>query len=291
MRTLAFNFDNGLQTEFAKKNLINAVTELGVDLITYRPNWNLQKKLYAVFFRKTGEFCTPCNVGIRSLSYKFAKELGIPLIVSGASPRTEVQVPRGAQIYHWSTSYFKEVIRGEISFREASDYLHIPENPIRVILSRISARLPFIGGIQTLHLPSCIEWDPQKILEVLKSEVKWQHSPEEYHHIDCIMEPMRLFLRQKKWGLSAALKYGTLVRNRLIDREQALEKMLHEEAIASKEPDILEDWLRLLDLSRRDLNGFEERSQLPYIPNRTYTDQRLLEAFEWIVQKVFRRVT
>lgn len=287
LRVFALNFDNGFQSEFAKENLKNAVKELDVDFTSYRPSWNLQRRLYALFFRKTGEFCTPCNVGIRSLSHKFAKDLGIPLIVSGASDRIEVQSPSGAHIYHWSNSYFKEVIRGEISFKEAADYLHA-QNIVEKAFSRISMHLPFSMGIRTIYLPDYLEWDVKERLKILRSEVKWRHYPEKYEHTDCIMDPVRLYLRQKKWGLSASLKYGTRIRNRQIDRKQALERTLHEEAMASKEPPILERWLELLNLSREDFDGFEKRSQLQYISIRKHTKQRLLKALENTAGRVFR---
>ena len=288
LRVFALNFDNGFQSKFAIENLKNAVEELDVDFVSYRPSWELQRRLYALFFRRTGEFCTPCNVGIRSLSHKFARDLGIPLIVSGASDRIEVQYPRGAHIYHWSKTYFKEVIRGEISFKEAADYLHVPQGIVERVLSRISTHIPFGRRVKTIPLPDYLEWDLKKRLDILRSEVKWQHYPGKREHTDCIMDPVRVYLRQKKWGLSASLKYGTLVRNGQIDRKQALERTLCEEAIASKEPPILERWLELLNLSRKDLDGFERRSQLPYISIRRGAEQRVLKTLERTVGKVFR---
>ena len=293
LRVFAFNFDNGFQSELAKENLKNAVKELDADFTSYRPSWKLQRRLYALFFRKTGEFCTPCNVGIRSLSYKFARDLGIPLIVSGASDRIEVQYPRGARIYDCSTPYFKEVIRDEISFREATDYLHLPPDTMKNALSRISMHIPFYTGIGTItrvRAPDYLAWDVKKILKTLKSEVKWQHPLERYDHIDCIMDPVRIYLRQKKWSFSAALKYGTLLRNGQIDRKQALERTLHEEAMASKEPPILERWLELLNLSREDLEGFEKRSQLPYISMRPHIKTHLYKALKSTAGRVFRRI-
>lgn len=280
LRVFAMNFDNGFQSEFAKENLKNAVEKLDIDFVSYKPSWALQRRLYALFFRKTGEFCTPCNIGIRSLSYKFAKELKIPLIVSGASDRIEIQYPNGAHVYHWSASYFKEVIRSEVSFKEAADYLHSPQNTKEKMLSRISVHVPFTRAVRTISLPDYLEWDVREILRILESEVKWRHYPQKYEHTDCLMDPVRVYFRQRKWGLSASLRYSTLVRNGQTTREEALQQALHEEAAASKEPHVLEEWLKLLNLSRNDLHGFERRSQLPYILIRTRVEQRLLKALD-----------
>lgn len=280
LRIFALNFDNGFQSEFAKENLKNTVDKLDVDFVSYKPSWALQRRLYALFFRKTGEFCTPCNIGIRSLSYKFAEELDIPLIVSGASDRIEIQYPSGAYIYHWSASYFKEVIRGEVSFKEAADYLHSSQNIKGKVLSPFSLHVPITGAVRTISLPNYLEWDVKEILRTLKSEVKWRHYPQKHEHTDCIMDPVRVYLRQRKWGLSASLRYSTLIRNRQITRDEALQQTLHEEAAASKEPQVLEEWLKLLNLSRDDLQGFERRSQLPYILIRSRVEQRLFKALD-----------
>ena len=280
LSVFAFNFDNGFQSQLARENMKKAVRELDVDFVSYKPSWKLQKKLYSLFFLKTGEFCTPCNVGIRSLSYKFAKDLGIPLIVSGDSERIEVQSPQGAHIYHWSPSYFKEVIRGKIPFEEAADYLYYPETFMEKVTSRLLKHIPFSRHIRTIHLPDYLEWNVNSILKTLRSEIGWKHDPEKHDHIDCIMDPVRVYLRQRKWGFSAALKYSTLIRNGQIGRRQALEKTLQEEAIASREPPILQRWLRLLALSKEDLEEFETRSQLPYISTRTQVKHRLLKIME-----------
>ncbi|MFX1554922.1 MAG: hypothetical protein ACFFBV_13420, partial [Promethearchaeota archaeon] len=176
LRILAFNFDNGFQPELTKQNLKNAVKDLDADFVSYKPDWKLASKLYGLFFRKTGYFCTPCIAGIRSMSYKFAKDLGIPLIVRGAAERVEVQFPEGGSPNPpRSTSYFKQVIRGEISCTEAADYLHAP-NILEKGLSRISTHFPVNRQIRTINLNDYLEWDRQTILKVLESELNWKHA-------------------------------------------------------------------------------------------------------------------
>lgn len=286
LRVFAFNFDNGFQSELTKQNLQNVVKELNVDFVSYKPSWKLARRLYGLFFRKTGYFCTPCIAGIRSMSYKFAKDLGIPLIVRGASERVEVQFPKGGSPNPpRSTSYFKEVIRGEISCEEAADYLYAP-NILEKGLSRISMRFSVGRQIRTIALNDYLQWDRRQILKILESELRWRHA-EKYEHADCIMDPVRIYLRQKKLGFSAAANYSMLVRNGQIDRKRALKMTLREEASASKEPPIMERWLESLNLSREDLDVFERRSYLPYSSIRA----SLLRALEHGTETIIARLT
>ncbi|MDH5266436.1 MAG: N-acetyl sugar amidotransferase [Candidatus Bathyarchaeota archaeon] len=282
LRTLAFNFNNGFQSEIAKQNIHNAVKKLNVDFITSGPSWKTAKKLYALFFRKTGEFCTPCNLGIWSMSHKVAQDYGIPLIVSGSSNRIADRLPKGGRIYQWSTSYFKEVIRGEVPFKEVEEYLHLPQNFHNSTLRSLSQRVFPSQKIQIVPLPDYLDWNEHAILNTLKSELSWRQRADRYHHIDCIMESVNDHFKQKKWGFSAAMRYSMLVRTGQITRDEALKLTTREEKKNSQEPPELKLWLKLLNLSNKDLEGFQKRSQHHYIS----LQERLQNATDKMLRKV-----
>jgi hypothetical protein len=265
LKTLAYNFDNGFQSETARENIMNAVSKLDVDFIMNEPRWHIAKRLYALFFRKTGEFCTPCNIGIWSTSYKIAEDHDIPLIVSGSSDRMSERLPKGGRIYQWSPSYFKEVIRGEVPREDVADYLCLPKD-FHSSLVRSISDLTLERNPQVLPLPDFIEWNTEQIMITLKTELNWRQKGDRFHHIDCTMEPVNDYFKQKKWGLSSSIWYSMLVRNGQIARDEALRLAALEEEKNSKEPPELDLWLEMLDLSRNDLEGFEKRSQLDYIP-------------------------
>ena len=282
LRTIAFNFNNGFQSEIAKQNIHNAVKKLNVDFITSGPSWKTAKKLYALFFRKTGEFCTPCNLGIWSMSYKVSEDYGIPLIASGSSNRIAERLPKGGRIYQWSTSYFKEVIRGEVPIKEVEDYLNLPQNFHNSTLRGISRRVFPSKKVKVVPLPDYLDWNEHAILKTLKSELSWKQRGDRYHHIDCTMESVNDYFKQRKWGFSAAMRYSMLVRTRQITRDEALKLTIREEKKNYQEPSELRLWLNLLNLSKKDLEGFEKRSQHPY----TSLQERLQNATDNTLGKV-----
>lgn len=266
LRTLAFNFNNGFQSEIAKRNMESAVGRLGVDFLSAGPAWERARRLYALFFRKSGEFCTPCNLGIWSMSFKVARDYGISLVVSGSSDRISERLPRGSRIYGWSPSYFREVVRGEMPVKDVREFLYLPEDFHNRMLRRVSQRFVPSGKVDVLPLYDFVEYDLDAMLGTLEGELGWRRDGDRFHHIDCVMESVNDYFKQRKWGFSAAAWYSMLVRIGQVSRDEALELTVKEEEKNSREPAELELWLELLGLSREDLEGFERRSQARYFP-------------------------
>ena len=94
MKVIAVNFNNGLRTEAAFENMERVVQATGVATASYGPPWSIMKRLYQQFFRKTGQFCFPCDMGIWATVHKIAEQEDAPLIVSGFSAQIE---SRGAK--------------------------------------------------------------------------------------------------------------------------------------------------------------------------------------------------
>jgi hypothetical protein len=216
------------------------------------------------------------------MSFKVARDFSIPLIVSGSSDRISERLPKNGRIYSWSTSYFKEVIRGEISTKNVEEYLYLPKNFHNGLLRKMSQRILLSKDVSVLPLPDYLDWDVNNILHTVKNELNWKQKAEKFHHVDCMMEAVNDHFKQKKWGFSAAPWYSMLVRDGQMTREEALEKTAMEEKRNSQEPPELELWLELLDLSREDINGFEKRSQVPYIP----LQERLRNVSNHILTKI-----
>jgi len=122
LNALYVTFDNGFLSAEASENIEKLVEKLGLTHITDEPNWGLMKRLYRHFLFTTGEFCTPCNVGINSTLYKLARGYKAPLIISGYSARTDSDYD--INVYHVSPEYFMNVVRGHFLKDEIEDFLH-----------------------------------------------------------------------------------------------------------------------------------------------------------------------
>lgn len=86
LNVLAFTFDNGFLTNYAKENINVAIKKIGVDHFFYTPNWELHKKLYQGSLITMGTPCDACAYLINFVSIKLCYEKNIPFFVHGRSP-------------------------------------------------------------------------------------------------------------------------------------------------------------------------------------------------------------
>jgi N-acetyl sugar amidotransferase len=264
LNVLAFNFNNGFQTEEARRNIYHEIDLLDIDLVTLRPRWGLMKELYKSFLLTGGEACTPCNIGIELGAYRIARQEKIPLIIWGYSPRTEERSPK--EIYAYNKKYFLNVIqrnmpKGVIS---GSIYGDLENNtPFdRSIINRkiynLSHKffinmdsLKFAVLFNTplrLNLPEYIEWNENELFDLLKKKLLWEESRMGKEHMDCEISPVKTYLRYLRWGFSSKTqKYSALVRDKQMDRDTALN-------LIKDEGNVPEESLNKL-FSKLDLNS------------------------------------
>ena len=66
IKPLVVRFDHGFFRPNLEKNLKKMVRKLGVDVITFTPNWKIVQKLMLNSFLEKGDFCWHCHTGIYS---------------------------------------------------------------------------------------------------------------------------------------------------------------------------------------------------------------------------------
>lgn len=96
LRLLAFSLDNHFVSPVAWKNIGEVTDALGVDLIRFRPSFEILKKLFcltstedifpAPTLLRASAICTACIGIVKSLVLKTSLEMSIPLVVFGWSP-------------------------------------------------------------------------------------------------------------------------------------------------------------------------------------------------------------
>ena len=275
LKPLAFNFNNGFQTEAAIKNVFNAAKLLDVDLIISGPKWNLMKELYRSFLLKTGEVCTPCNIGIMLGSYKIAQQEHIPLIVMGSSPRTEECSPQ--EIYACNNRYFMNVIRRNQLGATIKDTLYAEIDEKSSFIERKKRRISqryfkamdslrvasLLNCPQYLNLPEYIEWNEDEIFDLLVTKLRWEESKFGKEHMDCEISPVKSHLRYLRWGFgSKTQKYAALVRDGQLDRDIALELI---KAEANEPKESFDTLYQKLDLTPAHLEEIRKSYHMDYL--------------------------
>jgi tRNA(Ile)-lysidine synthase TilS/MesJ len=86
LKVLAFTFDNGFLTDYARENIRAVVEELDVEHFFHRPDQELHQRFYKGALEAYGDPCVGCAVGIYFSTVKIAVERAIPMIVHGRTP-------------------------------------------------------------------------------------------------------------------------------------------------------------------------------------------------------------
>ena len=265
LKVLAVNFSNGFQTAEALENIRKAVEVLEVDLITYKPSLALYRELARTFLFTTGEGCTPCNIGVVLTINRIAEQEGIPLIFSGVSRKSDERSPK--EIYMSGGSYFMKVIRkngltGRIKGsvyqdqeRQLSLMFRMKRKLARLVLMdrgafKLLPKKLAVRNSVMLQMPDFIEWDESVVYKTIQEELDWKASNVGKEHTDCMINPVKCYLRYQRWGFgSKTRKLAALVRDGQMEREEALLESKEEEVV----PENLSYFKEELDLNDQDM--------------------------------------
>lgn len=259
MNPLCVTFDNGLMSREARDNIKKIVDYLNIDHVFYKPNEDVMKRLYRHFLFSTGEFCTPCNVGINSATYSMALRYQIPSVITGYSAYTDAEAD--INIYTPMPEYFRNVVKGHFTEDELRDF------PIRSSPARAWNHLT--GKITHIEMPRYIRWEEKEFIETLRREIGWTSDQEiTTEHTDCVAAPLKEYLRIKEFGFSEkAMKFSNLVRNGDMTRDEALLKVeAFEAGIMEAEKEHIQNFKGFFNMPEDALNEAIKKRQASYIP-------------------------
>jgi hypothetical protein len=238
LRLLSINFDNGFRSSAAETNLKTLTTNLGVDYISLKPDWDLMRTLYAAFVKVTGEFCTVCNamgyLTMMSFIMRMARQQQVSpkiLIVGGWSRELEAM----PGMYSFDFKYFHDVLAEAGVVDKLRQSPMVSEECLDLLIYAPDPRL-FTktegSPINFIMLPEYIQWNLEQISRTLKNEVGWIVPPEAQNetHFDCVMYPVAKYVERRKYGFSqSTVTYSALVRAGQMSREEAIQKVQSEE--------------------------------------------------------------
>ena len=259
LKVVAVNFNNGLRTSEALTNIENIIKKTDCAYVCYGPPWETMRKLYRQFFLKTGQFCFPCDMGIWATIHRVAEQYDVPLIVSGFSAQIE---SRGPKIYSYNNNLFRTIAKEVISPEEMKDFLG--ETKLQKVLRRLK-NFTLKRYRKQISLPDYMIWDDKEIKDTIYKELGWEKREDgSSDHIDCLFAPMKNYLVVQKWGFGEkTTKYSAMVRVGQITREEAINKAECEES--KKEPNILDEFSKLLDITEEDVKKAKDKTHLKFL--------------------------
>jgi N-acetyl sugar amidotransferase len=210
LKPLVVRFDHGFMRPNLEENVKKTIRRLGVDVLTFTPNWKVVQKLMLQSFLEKGDFCWHCHSGIFSYPMWIAIEKKVPLIFWG-EPSAEytayfsyeqmeqVDEKRFNRFVNLGISADDMFVRlgGKVDPRDLKPYSYPPLKELRAL------------NYRSVCLGSYIPWDVKTQSQIIQDELGWQgdmveNVPPQYQYekIECYMQGVRDYIKFIKRGYS-----------------------------------------------------------------------------------------
>jgi len=277
VKPLVLQFNHGFMRPNLLANNERTFRKLGVDVISFTPNWKVIKRLMLEALIRKGDFCWHCHTGIAAYPMQIAIKFNVPLIFWGepSSEYTAYIDYRDDDIHTVDETTFNRIANLGITAEDMKgmiekDFDLDPRDlsPYTYPALRDLKRLRY----QSVCLGSFIPWDTQKQSKLIMDELGWQGDqvegmpPEHYNYekIECHMQGVRDYLKFLKRGYSRVTQMTALdLRNGRISKEEA-DKLIDE--WEGKKPPSLEFFLEYLQMTESEFNEIVSKLAVP--PNK-----------------------
>jgi len=274
IKPLVVQFNHGFMRPNLLANNERTLRRLGVDAISFTPNWKLVKRLMREALIRKGDFCWHCHTGIFAYPMHVAIKFNVPLVFWGepSSEYTAYYDYRDDAVEEVDENRFNRFVNLGITAEDMrgmieSDFPLDPRDliPYSYPPLRDLKRLRY----RSVCLGSFIPWDVKRQSKLIMDELGWQGDEVEgmppglysYEKIECAMQGVRDYLKYLKRGYARVTQMTALdIRNGRMQKEEA-NKMIAE--WEGKKPPSLEVFLDYLEMSEAEFNGIVEKLVVP----------------------------
>lgn len=228
LNILAITFDHGFLSPFAKENILTACNTLGIDHITFKPRFDILKKIFAasvndnIYSKKTLErastICSSCMGLVKSITLKLAIEKNIPFIGYGWSPG---QAPVQSSVMKINASF----IRG--SQKTFYDPLYkIAGEDIKPYFLDEANFKKLQSSLHNIHPLAFLEYNEEAIYQRIQ-ELGWKQPQDtDSNSSNCLLNSFANQVHIQKYGFHPyAFEIAGLVRAGVMSSEEGIEKI------------------------------------------------------------------
>lgn len=290
IKPLVVRFDHGFMRPNLEENVKRTTRNLGVDIMTFTPNWKVVQKLMLQSFLEKGDFCWHCHTGIFSYPMWIAIEKKVPLIFWGEpsaeytayfsyDQAEEVDEKRFNRYVNLGISADDMYIRlgGALDPRDLKPYSYPPLKQLRALSYR------------SVCLGSYVAWDVKQQSEIIERELGWkgdhvENVPPQYQYekIECYMQGVRDFIKYIKRGYSRPSHLVALdIRNGRITEEQGKQLITQYEGRKPPSLDLFLDFVGLSEQEFLEIAMSHQVSPHIYDPSSTEMGARTSDFARW----------
>lgn len=270
LKCLAYTLDIGYLSQYAKNNIEKTCKTLGVEHVYYRIDQDLINRLFNVFIKKTGWFCSVCMRAIQMSTFKIADMYKTPLIIKGSSMRTEL--PLAKEMFQGGDpAHVQSVLKDEIISQDCRRLLNRGASLQRRIgyMTFLMSHQNSLRSYAYFNLADYLDWNYQTIQDTIRNELGWT-APEESEHMDCLIHPIQKYIHNRRFPNLEMnrLTYARLVMAGFMTREEALHRLETEPSYKCPE-ETMNLFLKNVGMTRQEFDSYIDMGprHLQYHPN------------------------
>ena len=274
LKPLVVQFNHGFMRPNLLANNERTFKKLGVDVISFTPNWKVVKRLMREALIRKGDFCWHCHTGIFAYPMHLAIKFNVPLVFWGepSSEYTAYYDYRDDVVEEVDEARFNRFVNLGIT---AEDMTGMIEKDFDLDpRDLIPYTYPALRDLKKLRyrsvcLGSFIPWDVKQQSKLIMDELGWQGDEVEglpphlysYEKIECAMQGVRDYLKFAKRGYSRVTQMTALdIRNGRLTKEEADRLVAEWEG---KKPPSLELFLEFLEMDESEFNEIVSKLAVP----------------------------
>lgn len=274
LKPLVVQFNHGFMRPNLLANNERTFKKLGVDVISFTPNWKVVKRLMREALIRKGDFCWHCHTGIFAYPMHLAIKFNVPLVFWGepSSEYTAYYDYRDDVVEEVDEARFNRFVNLGIT---AEDMKGMIEKDFDLDPRDLTPyTYPALRDLKKLRyrsvcLGSFIPWDVKRQSRLIMDELGWQGDEVEglpphlysYEKIECAMQGVRDYLKFAKRGYSRVTQMTALdIRNGRLSKEEADRLVAEWEG---KKPPSLELFLEFLEMDENEFNEIVAKLAVP----------------------------
>lgn len=270
LNSLLVHFEPTKRSSIGQKNLEN-IRQFG-DLLEFRKNPVVYKKMCLEGFRKVGDHELPNHIGIFTIPVRIAVQLRVPLIIWGENSQLEYGGPKTSIMKNALDRKWLEEFGGLLGYK-AGDMLSVGgiTKEDLVYYTYPSDEELRRAEIASVFLGYYFKWDARKHTELMKKQYGFsvrEDGPVEgtytnYENLDDALVSIHDYLKYAKFGFGRATDHACLdIRNSRLTRDEAIKLVkrydgrLHEH--------VLDEFLEFFEISKEEFftvtNAFTDKA-------------------------------
>lgn len=279
LRPLVVSFDHGFFRPNMIANRTRTFRRLGVDVMTFTPNWHIVKKLMLESLIRKGDFCWHCHAGIFSYPMKIAVKFEIPLVIWGEGSGEYEGYFKYEDLEETDEWKFNRRIIEGMRAEDLSGFIGVDLRDMEPYIYPKKEEIDRVD-IKSLPLGKYMPWDVQKQVSIIKKKLNWQEDEIEsgkpgltYEKIECMFQGVRDYIKYLKRGFSRMTHLTTLdIRHARTSRNKAMQLIQKYEG---RKPRSLELFLEYVGITEEEFNHIVAHH---LIPPATYIDPKTLKS-------------